>query len=172
MPLSPAFSVTQELGSPSVLTITDDSTGSDGTITQRRVYLQKEDGTYLTPADVETDYIPWPIADDEIEIDCLDRDYAVTALVQWLNVSNVVVQYTSEPVLLPIYTKATYINLIKAQSSRRTLVDHANFYQNLIKLICCIKDAESAILLAQDISSAQAALDRAKKLVDNPSYFY
>lgn len=43
-----SFSVSQTVGLPDTVTLTDTSTGSDATIAARIVYLQKADGTYLT----------------------------------------------------------------------------------------------------------------------------
>jgi RecB family endonuclease NucS len=103
--LSPAFTVAQTVGNPSVLVITDTSTGSDGTITQRRVYLQKADGTYLVPDGTTTDYIEWALADTEIEIDALDKDYGLSILVEWLNVSDVVVEDLEDEYALSLYNE-------------------------------------------------------------------
>ena len=46
MPLVPNFTASQYSGTPSVITLTDTSTGSDVTITSRRVYLLQSNGTF------------------------------------------------------------------------------------------------------------------------------
>ena len=49
MPLTADFSVSQPLGEPSIVTVTDTSTGSDGTITARRVYIKDAFGNFIYP---------------------------------------------------------------------------------------------------------------------------
>ena len=57
MPLVPNFTASQFSGTPSVLTLTDTSTGSDVTIAKRRIYLLQANGTMLVPAGTLTTYI-------------------------------------------------------------------------------------------------------------------
>src|SRR4051812_32015248 len=91
MALTPNFVASQAGGTPQNLTLTDSSTGSDGAITQRRIYLVQADGTYLTPSGSTTDYIAWAYANASITIsDILSNDIALSILVQWLSVTNVV----------------------------------------------------------------------------------
>jgi hypothetical protein len=71
-----------------------------------------------------------------------------------------------------LYAKQFYVGLIKSQSSNDKLKSFGNYYQNLIKLLVSIKEAEDSITLLDDISSSQAALNRAKKLIDSPYNFY
>ena len=55
MALVPNFTITQSVGSPNNLVFTDSSTGSDGTITKRRIYIKKSDGTFLVLTGTTTD---------------------------------------------------------------------------------------------------------------------
>lgn len=87
MPLTPSFSVSQPIGKNNTVTITDTSTGSDGGILSRRLYLRKSDGTYITLGG-ETDYIPWSIEVASIDIDTLDKDYALRITVEWVGDAN------------------------------------------------------------------------------------
>jgi hypothetical protein len=82
MPLTPLFTVSQP--NATTIRITDVSTGADAAITQRRVYLQQADGSYLVPTGTLTDYIEWNYLDASIDIDVLNTDYALLILVQWL----------------------------------------------------------------------------------------
>ena len=81
MALTPLFTSSQTVGLPNIITITDTSTGSDVLVTQRRVYLIKQDGTYLVPVGTTTDYIVWDYADVSIDIDALDKDYCLNVKV-------------------------------------------------------------------------------------------
>jgi hypothetical protein len=80
MPLTPNFSASQNYGTPSVITLTDTSTGSDGTIAKRRVYMLQANGTYLVPAGTTTNYVDWSLADTSISLDVLAQDSALTRM--------------------------------------------------------------------------------------------
>ena len=84
MPLSPSFSVSQPIGKNNTVTITDTSTGSDESVVGRKLYLRKSDGTYITLGGT-TDYIPWSIEVSSIDIDTLDKDYALRITVEWVD---------------------------------------------------------------------------------------
>lgn len=172
MPLTPDFSIDQSLGFPSKINFYDDSTGSDGAIAARRVYLLDSDGEYDVEDGTTTDYEVWPYADSSITLDLLGQDKAFWITVDWVNSLGTVLYTKTYLRGCLLYLKTYYIGLIKAQSSRRKLIDHANFYQNEIKLLCSIQEATNAIDLADDIGSAQAAMIRGKELIDNPSNFY
>ena len=77
MPLTPNFSTSQAVGEPSVITVTDTSTGSDAAIASRRVYLVDYEGNYVVAAGTTTAYTPWPLAQTSIDIDCLTEDMAL-----------------------------------------------------------------------------------------------
>ncbi len=84
MALVNSFSQSQPVGAPSIITLTDTSTGSDSSITERRVYLRKSDGLFLVPPGTETDYIVWDYADATIDIDVLSKDRALLITVEWI----------------------------------------------------------------------------------------
>src|SRR3990172_265316 len=88
--LTPNFTASQNSGTPSVITLTDSSTGSDVAITQRRAYLLQANGEDLGPTGTSTYYIQWAYANSSIDIDVLSVDTALSITVQWLNVSNTV----------------------------------------------------------------------------------
>src|SRR5574343_276000 len=90
MPLTADFSVSQPLGEPSIVTVTDTSTGSDGTITARRVYIKDAFGNFIVPEGVSTEYNAWSIGDTSVDIDCLTKDIAALITVEWLADSGVV----------------------------------------------------------------------------------
>lgn len=83
MPLTENFSTSQVIGLPQRIYFTDTSTGNDGSVGERRIFLQKEDGTYLTPDGSATDYILWPLATNPFYVDILDKDYALNVTVVW-----------------------------------------------------------------------------------------
>jgi hypothetical protein len=173
--ITPNFTRGQTLGLPSQINLVDTSTGSDSqSITKRRVYITDKDGNYIVPSGTTTDYVEWDNypGTTTLTIDALTRDMAVNIRVDWLNSSNVVQQTKTILSDFTLYAKTYYLFLCKAQSSNTKLRNNANFYQNYIKLLVSIKEADDSILLLQDISSSQAALNRAYDLIQKPSNFF
>jgi len=166
------FTATQALGFPSQIAFTDTSTGSDGAIASRRIYLVDYSGNYIVEDGTSTDYEVWAYADATITLDLLEIDMALYITVQWLNSGGGVLYEKTELTLFRLYSITYYIYLIKTQSSNIKLRENANFYLNEIRLLCSMQEAYDAVYYAGDIASAQAALTRAKQLVDNPSYFF
>lgn len=177
MALSVNFSTTQSRGTPSKITFTDLSTGVDAAVVSRRITLTDYNGDTYVQDGTTTTYEVWSGFPGTTSIiltilTILNQDRAFLIKVDWINISGTVLYTKTILTLCPIYLKDYYINLIKSQSSNRKLIDHANFYQNEIKLLCSIQEATTAVSEITDIASAQAALDRGKKLIDNQSNFY
>ena len=88
MSFNPSFTAKQLYATPRILRVTDTSTGSDANILGRRVYLRKDDGTYLVPNGTTTDFIAWDIFNSFIDIDVLNIDYALEVKVDWIDDSD------------------------------------------------------------------------------------
>ena len=176
MAIVQGFTTSQTLGEPDKINLTDTSTGTDAAVVSRRVYITDKDGIYYTEdgTSATSAYEEWANfpSTTTLTLDILTQDRAFNIRVDWINVSGTVLYTEPELQDYTLYAKTYYINSIKSQSSNNQLKNHANFYINLIKLLVSIKEADDSVLLLSDISSSQAALNRAKKLVDNPSYFY
>lgn len=170
MPIVPLFTKAQSI--PSAFTLTDTSTGSDVAITQRRVFLQKSNGSFLVPIGTTTDYIQWAYASPSITISALDKDYALAVTVQWLDVSNTIRYSKPELHYFQYYSEDFYYALTRSQADNPEIVNHANYYPSKIKLRTSIDEAMQAVDYGSSISAAQNSFNRAKKLIDNPSYFY
>ena len=168
MALTPNFSTSNNITTPSILTLVDTSIGSDGAITQRRVYLAEFDGTYLVPTGTTTDYIAWSYAVSTIDIDCLDKDYALNITVQWLDVSNTVLYTKTYLVEFNSYARIFRLKLLKAQASNPSLVNNPNFFEVESNLSVYIDGANEAVTLAADITLAQLCNEKAKYYIDHP----
>ena len=175
MAISPLFTATQVLGSPSEVVITDTSTGSDTeSITKRRVYFTDKNGDAVNVSGTTTAYEQfndYP-STTAITLDLLTQDLAADIRCDWLNASNVVKQTLTIRRDFTLYAKTYYISLIKSLQSNQKLKDSANFWKKVTELLDDIEMADDAILLLNDIYSSQAALNRAKELIDSPSYFF
>jgi hypothetical protein len=155
MALIPNFSISQVSGLPSKVTLTDTSTGSDGAITQRRVYLRKPDGTFLVPSGVSTEYIPWPYADSTITIDALDTDYGLDAITQWLDVSNTVLYDKTIPAGLTLYNETYNYGLTRMFSANPLLINDDDFFGRMSSVRTIVDSGNQAISFAEDIFAAQ-----------------
>lgn len=172
MPLSPNFTASQNSGTPNLIFLTDTSTGSDGTITKRRIYLLQSDGTYLVPAGTVTDYIEWALVDVTTSLNVLIQDTALSITVQWLTASNVVVANKTTSFAFTAYNETFYYGLTESQVANANLTASTNWYQTKMILRVELDSAYQAISFASDIFSAQAALNRATFISTNQSYFF
>jgi hypothetical protein len=172
MPLSPNFTASQNSGTPNLIFLTDTSTGSDGTITKRRIYLLQSNGTYLKPTGTSTDYIEWALVDTTISLNVLIQDTALSITVQWLTSVNVVVANKTTSFAFTAYNETFYYGLTESQVANANLTASTNWYQTKMILRVELDSAYQAISFASDIFSAQAALNRATFISTNQSYFF
>lgn len=178
MAISPSFTMSQNSGSPSVVTVTDTSTGIDTEITSRRVFLLQSDGTYLVPSGTTTNYTVWPIVNTTTRfptvfgLNVLTQDTALSITVQWLNVSNVVIQTVTNSYAFTAYNETFYYGLTESQVANSNLTASTNWYQTKLILRVELDSATQAITFASDIFSAQSALNRATYISTNQAYFF
>ena len=172
MSLTPNFTASQSSGTPSIITLTDTSTGSDGTIAKRRVYLLQANGTFLVPAGTTTDYIDWNLAQASIDLNVLSQDSALSITVQWLTSGNVVVTSKTTSFAFTAYNETFYYGLTESQVANSNLSASTNWYQTKLILRVEIDSANQAITFASDIYSAQAALNRATFISTNQALFF
>lgn len=172
MALTPNFTASVSFATQNLLNLVDTSTGTDVAVDSRRVYLTKSDGTYLVPQGTSTDYIDWSYAVSFIDIDVLDRDYALDITVQWLNSANVVLYTKVYSFAFTTYSNFFHYYLTQTQASQPNIINDNNFWYNKLKLLVNIKDAENAIAYGSDIGNAQLALNNAFFLMNNQNLFY
>ena len=172
MPISPSFTASQNSGTPNLIFLTDTSTGSDVTITKRRIYLLQSNGTYLVPTGTTTDYIEWALVDTTTSLNVLIQDTALSITVQWLTASNVEVASVTTSFAFTAYNETFYYGLTESQVANANLTASTNWYQTKMILRVELDSAYQAISFASDIFSAQAALNRATFISTNQSYFF
>lgn len=172
MPLTPSFSVQQNSGSPNIILITDTSTGSDVSVSKRRIYLLQANGTYLVPSGVSTDYIDWALADTSKSLDVLTQDTALQITVQWLDSSNVVLYTVTTAFGFSAYGETFYYNLTQLQQANPQIIAATTFYQSKMMLRVELDSAAQAISFAGDINSAQQCYNRANNFITNQNYYF
>lgn len=167
-----SFSVSQNIGNPSTLVLTDTSTGADGAIYERRVYLRKSDGTYLVPDGTTTQYIVWPYANTTISIDVLNKDYALEITVLWVNSGGTTLYTSADTFVFSLYSEQFYYGLTQELAGNYPIIADDNYYSNKFRLRTEIDSANNAISIGGDIAASQACLDRAALLILNQSLYF
>lgn len=172
MPITPNFSTSQAASPLSTFTITDTSTGTDGTLTGRLIMLRKDDGTYLVPSGYTVTYIFWPIGSTSLTIaDILDKDYCVDITVYWYAGSTS--QYSKTILtLFTGYGDTKLRQLTQALAANKLVITQNNFWLNKNKLRVLLDDAAQAVVFLNDQTIAQFCLDEAKDLTDNIQTFF
>lgn len=172
MPFVQNFSMSQTLGSPSIVIATDTSTGTDGAITGRRIYLTTYDGTTLVPDGTTTEYVDWALAVNPLSINALDKDYALSVRVDWVDVAGNVLYTKTTLYCFSMYNEEFYYSLTSRQASIPTIISDSFFYSNKLKLRVDIDSANQAVLYGDDIASAQYALDSGTYLRVNANDYF
>lgn len=172
MPFVANFTASQFSGTPSVITLTDTSTGSDVTIAKRRVYLLQANGTFLVPQGTSTDYIQWDLVDTSIDLNVLSQDSALSITVQWLTSANAVVTSKTISFAFTAYNETFFYGLNQNLVGNSNLSASTDWFQWMADLQLQIDSAQQAITFASDIYTAQAALNRATYISTNSSYFF
>ena len=163
------FSPSQNIVSPSVLILDDTSTGIDGSITDRFVTIQTYDGTYLKPIGNSGNSIEWTLSSgNTIDIDCMDKDYAILITVSWFGGSTVL--YTKQILaVFTAYARTFRVKLLKALESNPNQIDSVNFFNVFSGITCYIDGADESIALMNDITLSQLCNTKAKYFIDNPA---
>lgn len=169
MPYTANISVVQSLDCTTI-TVTDTSTNpSSEVITERRLYLQKADGTYIAPSG-STYYV---FTTSSLTID-LPQDYALDIVFQAIPAV-----VTSGSIYIKEVLQGFVCNLqtfllgkIKTLAATPKTINNQNYQDSLYVLNTEINNSLNAISLGNDISSSQAAIDRGYYFVHNQSNFF
>lgn len=181
MAITAAFSSSQTIGAPSIITLTDDSTGTFGTIVSRKVYIVNAAGEYITASGTSTTvaYTTWAVASgsgDTVDIDCLQFDSALNITVDWCNSGGTVINTVTTLCGFTLYNETEYYSLTQAQASQNQpppmIIQDSNYYTNKLILRTNIDSGNQAISLGDDITSAQSCYDLATYMTNNESDFF
>ena len=174
MALTANFTTSQTFGDSKDVKLTDTSTGSDGTITTRRVYIQPFDETYLVQTGTTTSYEVWADfpATTTITLNVLTKDQATLITVQWLTSGNVVTYTKTAYVGFTLYNETFDYQLTQLLAANPLLINDNNFWDNKTQLRTFIDSGNQAISLASDLSNAQSCYDDATSLRLSSQYYF
>jgi len=171
MPLSPSFTATQSLSDPNLITFVDTSTGSDGTITSRRISARGANGNWLPGESTTVVYTDWSYADNSTVVSLITQTTTPRITVEWLAGSTVVYTSTDE-FCFNIYDYLFGLQVLQGNTSSPDQVQDSAYLYSLIQLIVNIFNEESAIGIGGDIFSAQGAATRNLNFINNESYYF
>lgn len=172
MPLTPNFTVSQIPATPSNITLTDTSTGSDPAIASRRVYVETSQGTFLVPTNVSTDYSVWPYPTPGITLDLLTEDQAVNVRVTWVDSFGNLLYQKNTNYCFSQYNQQYFYYLVQVQSQTYNIIQDNRYWQNMTVYYANIIGAIKAVELGNDIFGSQECLNRATFMKTNALNFF
>ena len=175
MALTANFSTSQTPGSPGDIIFTDTSTGSDGSVTQRRIYIQSAAGTFLVESGTTTDYEVWgdfPSTTTITLSDVISKDYGCRVVVQWLNVGGTVLYDKTQYIGFTAYNEDFDYELTQTVAGNPLLISDNNFWGNKSTLRGYIDSGNNAITRNSDTAAAQQCYELATNMRTNSQYFF
>lgn len=175
MALSQNFSAAQIPGTPGDIVFTDTSTGSDVSVTQRRIYIQIATGVFLVEEGTTTEYEVWddfPTTTIKTLTDILDKDYSCRITVQWLSSGGTVLYDKTLYYGFTCYNEDFDYELTQAIAGNPILMSDNNYWGNKNLLRTYIDSGNNAIERSSDIASAQQCYDLATNLRTNSQYLF
>lgn len=172
MALTPAFTIAQSALNPALVVATDTSGGVDAAISQRRIYVQQGNGTYLVPSGVSTDYTAWPYASSSISLNILTVDIGAAITVQWLDVSNAILYTLTQEFPLSYFNKNFLYFLLQQQALSPGIIQDATYFSNLATYWMNITGGIQAITIGADIAASQNCFNRATEMMQNPAKYF
>jgi hypothetical protein len=170
MAYNPNFSISQTLGTPNIITWTDTSVGSDGTIAKVRIYFLKADGSYFKNGSLN--YFEYPYPADSTDIDILNRDYGLSITTEWLSSTNVVLYSKNYAMDFIAYTSNFINGLTQQETALPSIEFTVDYFQQKGHLQTLVDDANQAIALGADYKKAQVFLDQAYYITNNQTRFF
>lgn len=173
MSFSPSFTTSQVLGAPSNIVFMDTSTGSDGAIVGRRIYLKTSTGDFLVQSGNSNQYSTWALASNPFTLtDILTADKGLTVVVQWVNNSGVVLYDSTQTDGFILFNETDDYGLIQKMAGNPKLIEDNDWFNKLSLLRTYIDSGNQAISFASDTYNAQLCYSAATELIDKKRYVF
>lgn len=174
MPFTASINISQ-VGSCDSFVVTDTSNYSveaKNTFSNRYLIIYKSDGTVYRMTGQTTDQIPFTFGTyttDKITITGIDKDYALR--VQMVVVPNTAQSgstYTANNTFaLTCYSMQAFYDRAKKMAVNNRYERNDDYISDVHRILVEVEGAKAAAASGSDIGSAQLALDRIKKIIDN-----
>lgn len=167
MPLVPSFTVAPTSVAGAIL-FTDTSTGSDVSVTDRKILLYNNAGNPVVPA------IDWPIANATTTIPSLPADIALNITVNWNNSGGTPLYNKSQLFAMTQYAEQFFYSLTQQQAATTNLniLNDLPYFTNKSKLRTLIDSANQAISVGMDIYSSAFCISIYQQMLNNPNLYF
>lgn len=172
MPFVPSFSAQQSYSTPSKVTLTDASTGSDGAIAERRVTVQDYQSTYLKETGQSANYKVWSIASSTVTLDLFQRDTAVKITVTYVNSSGTTLYTATVYRACDINSQIGKYSVLQKWVSNPAIINDVNYLTGLQQLCTYLEGATDAITAGANLFLSQQCLDGAKMMLDHQETYF
>lgn len=173
MSLTPNFTVTQSFGTPTDLTFTDTSTGSDTNVASRNIYIQEPDGTYIVmEGNTTSDYTTWDYDLETITLDILTKDVAVTITIDWLDAFGVKLYTSTKIFAFTNFNEKFDYGTTQMLTANPMLINDNEFFVHKADMRISMDSGNQAFNLVGDLFSAQECYDRATNLRTSSQYYF
>ncbi len=174
MSLSVNFSVAQVSGEPGQIVFTDLTTGTDGAVVARRIYLRNSDGQLEVPEGTSTEYVLWDNfpGTTTITVDLPLEAKAYTITVEWVNSGGTSLYDKTLVREFTLYLEEFDYQLRQLMASNPLLTNDNDFFKNKSLLRTLIDSGNNAITQAGDTYNAQLCYDQATELMNTSQYSF
>lgn len=117
-------------------------------------------------------YNYWPYADSSVNLDVLDKDYALQITVHWLNATNGILYSATGLYGLTSYNEDFDYNLTTMLAANPLLINDNSFRISKTNLRLFIDSGDKAITRSSDIDAAQLCYDQATQLRVSSQYYF
>lgn len=162
MAITASVAVSQSALSPALVTLTDESTGTNtDSITKRRVYFTDSSGQPVVTSGNTNSYEEWNDfpSDTSITFDLLTEDTAVRMRVDYLTAGNTVITSFEDDYALSEFNKQFFYELWQQQSLTPSILQDTNYASNLANLWVAIIGGIQCVEIASDLAAAQNAMN-------------
>lgn len=172
MAITPSISIgsvnTGATTDPTAIVVTDTSTGSDGSIASRKIYVYNNTGALVGDSPYTWAY-PTP---NVLTINPLTQDLAINVVVNWLDGSGNVLYQTALLAACTGYGENEYYSIIQTESSNPSILKDTNYQQYKGSLRNYLDSAVQAISVGQSIGNAQQMIIKEQYLITNGNDYY
>ncbi len=162
MSLVPSFTVSESLANPNEITFTDNSGGSDGTITNRKISVKLANGNWLDETGGQSTtrvYIDWAYSDVSITLSLLSNSTSPNMTVGWYAGSTLAYPEVTESACFNLYDYLFGLQVLQGNTSAPDQIQDTNYYSSMMKFIVNLFNEENPITYGSDIYSSQGAIN-------------
>lgn len=168
MALSPSFTIGNNANITSEFLITDTSTGSDGNIANRLIYIYLVDNSLFTGAPIQ-----FPLsAGNTISPSILTQDFAFSITINWVDSGGNMLYTSSQTGVFTGFLEWFYYGITQQIAAQSYIQNDSVFYYNWGKLRTLIDSANQSIEISGSIFNAQNMILLAQQLTTNSTLYF